>query len=229
MGDETTTIIEPAKKLRVLIACEFSQIVTKEFRKRGHEAYSCDLIAAEGGHPEWHIMHDAVEVAYSGCWDRVIAFPPCTFISKVSNAFFNVQKYGDAAIERRRKSEGAMIFFKKLYDCPCDHVAIENPVGFMNSRIKPTQIIQPWYFGDPVQKTTCLWLRGLTRLNGNPTHIKPDPIRVREGKRNRNVTWAEELLSSVACHKERAKIRSKTFPGIAACMARTWSPDLTIL
>lgn len=208
--------------MRVLIACEESQVVCKAFRERGHEAYSCDLQYPSGGHPEWHIMHDAVEVAYSGCWDLVIAFPPCTFISKVSNAFFNVQKYGDAAIERRRKSEDAMIFFRKLYDCPCSRVAIENPVGFMNSRIRPSQIIQPWYFGDPVQKTTCLWLRGLSRLNGNPNHKKPAPIRVHEGKRNRNVSWSEHLLSQISDHAERAKIRSKTFPGIARAMAAQW-------
>lgn len=215
------------RPLRVLVACEESQTVCKAFRARGHEAYSCDLQYCSGGHPEWHIMHDAVEVAYSGCWDRMIAFPPCTFISKVSNAFFNEKKYGESAIERRRKSEEAMIFFRQLYNSPCHHVAVENPVGFMNSRIKPTQILQPWYFGDPVQKTTCLWLRGLPRLNGNPAYKKPAPIRVRDGKRSRNVSWSEELLSTISDHAERAKIRSKTFPGIAQAMAAAWSPDLT--
>lgn len=212
--------------MRVLVACEESQTVCKAFRARGHEAYSCDIQACSGGHPEFHIMHDAIEVAYSGSWDMMIAFPPCTYLSKVSNAFFNVDRYGQKAIRRKELSENAKYFFKMLWGAPVAKIAIENPVGFMSSWLKPTQIIQPWYFGDPIQKTTCLWLRGLSRLNGNPAHNKPIPIRVREGKRNRNVTWSESLLSTIPDHKERAKIRSKTFPGIARAMASTWSPDL---
>lgn len=208
--------------MRVLVACEESQVVCKAFRERGHEAYSCDLQACSGGHPEWHIMHDAVEVAYTGLWDLIVAFPPCTYLSKVSNAFFNEERYGDKAKERKKLSAEAAEFFKALYNAPCNRVALENPVGFMSSWKKPNQIIQPWYFGDPVQKTTCLWLRGLSRLNGNPTNKKPAPVRIRENHRSKNVNWAEDLLSKISCHKERAKIRSKTFPGIAKAMAEQW-------
>jgi len=211
------------RRLRVLIGCEESQTVCKEFRKLGHEAYSCDLQYCSGGRPDWHIMHDVLEVAYSECWDLIIGFPPCTYISKVGNAHFNVEKYGQKAIDRRVKSEQAKEFFKKLYYSPTQFVAIENPVGFMNSWKKPTQIVHPYYFGDNVQKATCLWLRGLNRLNGDPGNKKPEPIRIREGKRNRNVHWSESLLDSIPDHAERAKVRSKTFPGIARAMAEQWS------
>jgi hypothetical protein len=222
--------------MKVLVACEESQEVCKAFRALGHEAYSCDLQECSGGHPEWHIIQDALDVMKGGwfitsaceCvkigqWDLVIAFPPCTYLSKVSNAFFNEQKYGEKAIERKRKSNEAKEFFIKIWNAPVARLAIENPVGFMSSWRKPTQIIQPWYFGDGVQKATCLWLRGLPRLNGDPHFKKPEPIRIREGKRNRNVSWSESLLSTVSDHKERAKIRSKTFPGIARAMASQWS------
>jgi hypothetical protein len=209
--------------LRVLIACEESQEVCKAFRALGHEAYSCDIQECSGGHPEWHLQMDVFEAFRShGPFDQVIAFPPCTYISKVSNAFFNVQKYGEKAIERKRLSEEAKQFFIRIWELPVERLAIENPIGFMSSWKKPTQIIHPWYFGDGQQKATCLWLRGLPRLNGNPEFDKPEPIRVREGKRNRNVTWSESLLSTIADHKERAKIRSKTFPGIARAMALQW-------
>lgn len=208
--------------MKGIALCERSQEVCKAFRTRGHEFYSNDLEPCYGGHPEWHLQMDALEAAKLKEWDLIIAFPPCTYLSKVSNAFFNEEKYGEKAIERKRLSEEAKAFFIKIWELPVDRLAIENPVGFMSSWKKPRQIIHPWYFGDKEQKATCLWLRGLPRLNGNPNHVKPKPVRVREGKRNRNVYWSEGLLSTIADHKERALIRSKTFPGIAKAMAETW-------
>lgn len=208
--------------MKVLVACEESQAVAIAFRELGHEAYSCDILPCSGGHPEWHMQMDIFEAAKLNDWDMIIAFPPCTYLSKVSNAFFNIDKYGEKAIERRRRSEQAKKFFIKIWELPVKRLAIENPVGFMSSWKKPRQIVHPWFFGDPVQKATCLWLRGLPRLNGNTTNIKPKPIRVREGRRNRNVHWSEHLLSTIADHKERALVRSKTFPGLAKAMAYQW-------
>jgi site-specific DNA-cytosine methylase len=213
------------KRLKVLVACEESQVVCKAFRERGHEAYSCDVQPCSGGHPEWHIQDDAVTTALRYKWDLMIGFPPCTYLSKVSNAFFNVEKYGEKAIERIRRRELAKVFFRALWNAPIEKIAIENPVGFMNSEIRPRQIIHPYYFGDPEQKATCLWLKNLPRLNGIPGVKKPAPKYI--GKSGNAVTWSENLINTVRCHKERAKIRSKTFPGIARAMAEQWSELLT--
>lgn len=100
--------------LRVLVACEESQEVTKAFRALGHDAYSCDLQACSGGHPEWHIMHDALEIAYLGIWDLMIAHPPCQFLTHAGIGYFNIERWGDKAIERAAKRDKAMEFFTKL-------------------------------------------------------------------------------------------------------------------
>src|ERR1041384_921565 len=124
-------------------------------------------------------MHDAIEVAYSGCWDLMIAHPPCTYLSNAGIGWFNVERYGEKAVERSIKREQALQFFLKLYRAPIEKVCIENPVGYANSEFrKPNQTIHPWFFGDPHMKRTCLWLRGLSRLNGLPSAKQPEPLSI---------------------------------------------------
>ena len=149
--------------MKILIACEESQTVCKAFRDRGFEAYSCDIQDCSGGHPEWHIKDDAIKVLYNNKWDLVIAHPPCTYLSFAGNGWFNIDKYGDKAIERHSLRKQAEDFFLKFYNYP-GKIAIENPRGSINSKIKPTQIIHPFFFGDEEKKTTCLWLKNLPKL-----------------------------------------------------------------
>ena len=148
--------------MKVLVACEESQEVCKAFRARGHEAYSCDIQDCSGGHPEWHIKADALELLKLK-WDLIIAHPPCTDLA-VSGARWFAEKRADG---RQQKS---IDFFMRFVNADCPHIAIENPVCIM-SRIyrKPDQIIQPWQFGHGETKKTCLWLKGLSPLQ--PTQI----------------------------------------------------------
>jgi len=185
-------------KLRVIVLCEESQTVCKAFRERGHEAYSCDLQACSGGHPEWHIMHDAIEVAYYGAWDLAIAFPPCTDLA-VSGARWFKEKRANG--DQQKSIE----FFMKFTTLKCKW-AIENPIGIMSTHYrKPDQIIQPWQFGHGETKATCLWLNGLPKLM--PTDI---------------VDGREQRVWRMPPGDNRAKERSKTFPGIAKAMALAW-------
>lgn len=211
--------------MRVLIACEESQTVCKAFRERGHEAYSCDIQACSGGHPEWHIMHDAIEVAYSGAWDLMIAHPPCTYLTHAGIGYFNIERYGEKAKTRHALREEAMDFVFKLYKAPIDRIAIENPVGHLNRHFRrPNQTIHPWFFGDPHMKRTCLWLRGLSRLNGSHTATPPDPLSVqtrRPGKHYAGGEIKKRYFTDVKSSGS-TKERSKTFPGIARAMAEQW-------
>jgi len=135
--------------MRVLVACEESQAVTKEFRRLGHEAFSCDIQECSGGHPEWHYQQDVFEVINMG-WDMMIAFPPCTHLT-VSGAQHWEQKRLDG------RQQPGIDFFTALYNAPIDKICIENPVGIMSSIIgSPSQIIQPYYFGDASTKTTLI-------------------------------------------------------------------------
>lgn len=183
--------------MKVLVACEESQAVTIAFRNRGHEAYSCDIQPCSGGHPEWHIQGDVLPLLKKD-WDMVIAFPPCTHLA-VSGARHFEQKRKDG-----RQKQGIDFFmeFTKL-DIP---FAIENPVGIMSTHYrKPDQIIQPWQFGHGETKATCLWLNGLPKLE--PTNI---------------VSGREQRIWKLPPSEDRAKLRSKTFPGIAEAMADQW-------
>lgn len=229
--------------MKVLVACEESQAVTIELRKLGHEAFSCDIVDCSGDHPEWHIMQDVLPLLNGNCtfktcddtvhnidgkWDMIIAFPPCTHLA-VSGARHFEQKRADG-----RQREGVE-FFCQFLKVDCDKVAIENPVGIISGNYipeyfpdlaekynlpqKPTQIIQPYEFGDPHKKTTCLWLKGLLPLQ--PTNIvKPDLISYtcRDGKK---VTFSKYMVHGFT-NEDRAKHRSKTFPGIAKAMAEQW-------
>jgi hypothetical protein len=195
--------------MRVLVACEESQAVCIEFRKLGHEAFSCDLQECSGGHPEWHYQQDVFEVIGKG-WDMMIAFPPCTHLA-VSGAAWFEQKRKDG-----RQQQG-IDFFMQLTQTKIPKWAIENPVGIMSNFFrKPNQIIQPFMFGDPVKKATCIWSRCIPRLQATNI-VEPDITTLKTGARFS--TWDYKISMN---HKERAKLRSKTFPGIAKAMAQQW-------
>ena len=186
-------------EMRILIACEESQAVCTEMRRLGHEAYSCDIIQCSGGHPEWHLQVDALELLKMR-WDMIIAFPPCTNLA-VSGARYFKEKQADG------RQQDSIEFFMKFANADCKKIAIENPVGIMSTRYrKPDQIIQPWQFGHGETKATCLWLKGLPKLK--PTDI---------------VTGREQRIWKMPPGPERAKIRSKTYPGIARAMAEQWA------
>ena len=212
--------------MRILVACEESQEVCKAFRDKGHEAYSCDIIECSGGRPEWHIKDDVLKHLNDG-WDMIIAFPPCTHLA-VSGARHFEKKRANG--DQRRGLE----FFCQFLDLDCKYVAIENPIGIIsgnyikkwfpdiaekyNLPLKPSQIIQPYYFGHPQEKQTCLWLKNLPNLI--PTDIvRPEERIIFDSGR----TMGKWFVDSWKLPKEeRAKLRSKTFPGIAKAMADQW-------
>ena len=228
--------------MKVLVACEESQAVCIEGRKLGHEVYSCDILECSGGHPEWHIQGDVIPLLNGNCafktmggiehsidgeWDLIIAFPPCTHLAVSGAAWFD-KKRADG-----RQREG-IEFFCQFFNADCDRIAIENPVGIISGDyiqkyfpdiarkyglpIKPTQKIHPWQFGDSFEKTTCLWLIGLQPLT--PTNIvdRGEFITHKSGKVKPK--WFADAFKLPP--EERAKVRSKTFPGIAKAMAEQW-------
>lgn len=200
--------------MNVLIACEESQRVCIEFRKKGHLAFSCDIEECSGGHPEWHIKEDVLRILNGECgfttqngdnwifpckWDLIIAFPPCTHLA-VSGARYFEQKRKDG-----RQQQG-IDFFMEFTKADCEKIAIENPIGIMSTHYrKPDQIIQPWMFGHGETKATCLWLKNLPKLE--PTNI---------------VDGREQRIWRMPPGPERAKERSKTYEGIAKAMANAW-------
>ena len=207
--------------MKVLVACEESQTVCKAFRERGHEAYSCDIQEPSGGHPEWHILGDAIAALGGGVittmdgkqhdvskWDLLIAHPPCTYLSNAGARFLYPK--GVLNEDRLKLGLAAKDFFMAFYNADCEKICIENPTP---SRVyelpKYTQVIQPWMFGHPVQKRTCLWLKGLEPLK---------PTEIVEERQSSKVpgNWFNKG------GKERQKNRAKTFPGIAAAMAEQW-------
>lgn len=196
--------------MKILVACEESQAVTIELRKLGHEAYSCDIEPCSGGHQEWHLQQD-VSPLLKQYWDMVIAFPPCTHLA-TSGAKHFAQKRADG-----RQKQG-IDFFMLFANLDCEKVAIENPVGIMSSEWrKPNQIINPYQFGDPFEKKTCLWLKGLPELK--PTNIVTPPPRQVLSSGKTLPLWYSN------CGGNRAKARSKTFPGIAKAMAEQWAGE----
>lgn len=204
--------------MKVLVACEESQAVCKEFRKLGHEAYSCDIVPCSGGHPEWHLQQDVLPLLKEK-WDMIIAFPPCTYLTVTGNRWFNIDRYGEKAIQRHKDRKEAIDFFMAFANADCERIAIENPVGIMSSEWrKPNQIINPWQFGDAFEKKTCLWLKGLPELT--PTNIVEIPPRKKFDSGKSMPSWYAEAWHLPK--EERAKLRSKTFPGIARAMAEQW-------
>ena len=235
--------------MKILTACEESQAVTKELRRLGHEAYSCDIIDQSGGRPEWHIMQDVLPLLNGNCifkttdgklhtlagkWDAIVAFPPCTHLA-VSGAQHFEKKRADG------RQRWGIEFFGKFLTADCARISIENPVGIISGEYipqwfpdlaekyglpqKPTQIIHPWMFGDNFSKSTCLWLKGLDPLV--PLVTEQPPLEWKEwvgkdGRRKRQPLWFYETLTNCKTPEERAKARSKTFPGIAKAMAEQW-------
>ena len=209
--------------MRILIACEESQVVCKAFRAKGHEAYSCDIIDCSGGHPEWHIKQDVIPLINGNCtfkdceggqhtidgkWDMIIAHPPCTYLSNAGARFL----YPKGILNEERLKLGLMAkeFFMRFINADCEKIAVENPIP---SKIyglpKYSQTIQPYEHGHPFKKETCLWLKNLPQIK--PTNI----VEVRESTKIAG-NWFNKG------GKQRQKNRAKTFPGIAKAMADQW-------
>ena len=197
--------------MKILIACEESQAVTKEFRKLGHEAYSCDIEPCSGGHPEWHLQQGVIPLLKEQ-WDLMIAHPPCTYLSN-SGVSWLYRKEG-----RWQQMVDGALFFKTLLDADIPRIAIENPI--MHKYAKEIigrgqdQVIQPWMFGHPEQKATCLWLKNLPKLQ--PTENVKHKLKTLPDSERQKLHWLPP-------GPDRAKLRSKTFPGIARAMARQWA------
>lgn len=218
--------------MRVLVACEESQEVCKAFRTLGHEAYSADIQECSGGFPQWHILGDVLPLIDGNCkfttmdsteheiigkWDLLIAFPPCTYMTNASAVRMRVK--GEIVPERYEKAMKAKEFFMKFYNANCDRIAIENPTPMKLIGLPDyTQAIQPYQFGHPYSKRTCLWLKNLPKLE--PT----DVIEKHEPYVNGGCKDAHGNYRRFQGRKERdPKTRSKTFPGIAKAMAEQWS------
>lgn len=222
--------------MNVLVACEESQRVCTAFREKGHNAFSCDVIDCSGGHPEWHIRQDVLPLLDGWCsfktcdnvthfidgkWDLIIAHPPCTYLTVSGNRWFDVERYGEKAIQRAKdREEGAEFFMKFAKFDDCDHIAIENPIGIMSTRWrKADQIIQPYQFGHPYTKQTCLWLKNLPKLNPTDVLTKPESGWV-------NQSFTPDGRYGGFKNFNGSKERSKTFPGIAKAIAQQWSEYL---
>ena len=216
--------------MKVLVACEESQRVCVAFRKRGHEAYSCDIQEPSGGHPEWHILGDALRAIEggkvttmdgkmhdTGRWDLLIAHPPCTYLTLAGNKWFKPE-FSDRFPDRQKQRKEAVDFFMAIANADCDRIAIENPVGIMSSQWrKPDQYIEPYMFGDPEKKKTGLWLKGLPLLK--PTNIvEPAIIRCKSGANEPR--WHIKTMNLPK--EERSRLRSQTFIGFAEAMAEQW-------
>lgn len=221
--------------MKILIACEESQAVTKELRRLGHEAYSCDILEQSGGHPEWHIQQDVLPLINGNCqfytsdgalheirgrWDMLIAHPPCTYISNAGARWL----YSGGELNQTRYRQGlkAKDFFMQFYNADCDRIAVENPIPSKVYDMPPyTQIIQPYEYGHPWSKKTCLWLKGLAPLK--PTNIIQEyrpfcSSGSYSGTHDPKYKGASRAGGS-------SKARSKTFPGIARAMAEQWAGE----
>lgn len=237
--------------MKILVACEESQAVTAELRKLGHEAYSNDIIECSGGHPEWHIRWDALALINGNCtfltddgelhhidgkWDMLIAFPPCTYLTSAGTRHYSLRMNPEWKVkERIAKRDDAVKFFLAFANADCDRIAIENPVGHMNTNWrKPEQIIHPYFFAESeddsdnyVQKRTCLWLKNLPALNRTTDLPKPEPKYICQGEKckGKAIGWCEGIRDTHGGQAGRAKARSKTFPGIAKAMAEQWAGE----
>lgn len=217
--------------MNVLVACEESQRVCVEFRRLGYCAYSCDIQECSGGYPEWHICGDVLPLLDGGCtfytldgcshtvsgrWDMILAFPPCTYMTNAGAVRMRVK--GEIVLERYQKAMAAKAFFMRIMNADCERIAIENPVPMKFIELPPySQIIQPYYFGHPYSKRTCLWLKGLPKLR--PTEILKDHVPYVNG----GCKDAYGHYRRFQGRKERdPKVRAKTFSGVARAMAEQW-------
>ena len=207
--------------MRILVACEESQAVTKELRRLGHEAYSCDIQECSGGHPEWHLQQDVIPLLDEP-WDIIIAHPPCTYLTNAGARWL----YADGKLNEERYQKGlqAKAFFMEFFNADCPRIAIENPVpSAIFDMPKPTQTIQPYEYGHPYSKKTYLWLKGLPPLV--PTQIVNEHIPfVSSGTYSKT---HDPRYKGASRRGGAAKMRSKTFPGIARAMAEQWAGDAT--
>ena len=233
------------KKFNILIACEESQRVCIEFRKLGFNAYSCDIVNCSGGHPEWHFKQDVLSVIknrggilengkkvnISKKWDLMIAHPPCTYLAVSGAKWYYHPDDAKLPINERRphpkfpnrakERDVAMKFFMKLANANIHYIAIENPIGIMNTHYrKPDQIVQPYWFGDKASKATCLWLKNLPLLK--PTNIVEPGEYINFGSGKRLQKWYSDALTKSKSPEERRKLRSKTFIGFAKAIAKQW-------
>lgn len=217
--------------MKVLVACEESQAVCKAFREKGHESYSCDIQECSGGHPEWHIKGDVLPLingdcqfetmdgithTISGHWDLLIAHPPCTYMANSGAVRMRVK--GKIDQDRFEKAMKAKEFFLQIYNADCPQIAVENPTPMKIIGLPPyTQAIQPYQFGHPYSKRTCLWLKGL------PNFIPTEIVENHEPYVNGGCKDAHGNYRRFQGRKERdSKTRSKTFSGIAKAMAEQW-------
>ena len=220
--------------MKVLIACEESQTVCKAFREKGHEAYSCDIQEPSGGHPEWHILGDALKAIQGGIvetmdgetheigqWDMLIAHPPCTYLTAASAIRLFNPDHSIKDPERERKGWQAKEFFLKILNSEVGKIAVENPVPLKRFELPAySQIIEPYMFGDPWKKRTCLWIKGLQNLK--PTNIV-EPLGLWVGATSGRKNGTGRVKSGYILKSNRdQKTRSKTFPGIAQAMAEQW-------
>lgn len=206
--------LKKPEEIFVLIGCEESQAVANAFRKLGVQAYSCDIKPCSGGHPEYHLQMDVFEAIKLKNWDAAIFHPECTYLTNSANKWYKDQperKSGTlVGAARREAREKAINFFIELYNCYIPYIALENPIGVLNSRFrKPDQVLQPWMFGHGETKATCLWLKGFP--NVKPTNI---------------VSGREQKLHLLSPSKNRAELRSKTYLGIAEAIAKQYTDFL---
>ena len=223
--------------MRVLVACEESQRVAIEFRKLGHQAFSCDIQECSGGHPEWHIKGDVKPLLNGDCsfrtcdgelhringkWDLIIAHIPCTYFSNATNVNLGRKDYPEIfndewKKEFYRKRDKMFEFFLSVWNCNCEKICIENVIGWLSTNFrKPTQIIQQFQFGEPYRKATCLWLYNLPKLESTDI-VEPTCKWVKH-----NLKTKDDLKGYEKKGVYSAKERSKTFLGIARAMAQQW-------
>lgn len=217
--------------MRILVACEESQVITKELRELGHEAFSCDILPCSGGKPEWHLQQDVFKVIEQG-WDMMIAHPPCTYLSVAGAwAMYKKDADGNKVINevRKKNQNDALNFVRRLMNAPIDKIAIENPISVISSQIrKPDQIVHPYHFGDKAQKSTCLWLKNLPKLEHTDIVEKgefKEWVDKKSGKTKRQATWIYECLKQSTSKEHLRTLRSKTFSGMAKAMATQWTQE----
>lgn len=237
--------------MKVLVACEESQEVCKAFRAKGHEAYSCDIQECSGGHPEWHILGDALLYINGSCqfttmdgtyhridskWDILIAHPPCTYLSGVTTRHLSLRcNSAEKVIERFWKLAKSAVFFMQFALADCDKICVENPSGFMSTLWrKPDDTIHPYYFAKSMndienyqKKRTCLWLKNLPLLARTNNFPPPEPYGYTKSGKPINFEEAHGKIKGIPRNGNSAKLRSKTFPGIAEAMAEQWGGNDT--